>query len=128
MRHIRRFIRFRIAFFQPGVFAFIFTGTGFMFFTFLTDNKIIELAISAIASIFIGIGVNNYSALGTTKMDERRVRRKTRHTSKCLLHLQLRIKKIAAYVHTDLFPIYTELEEMNDYIELCRVYLKGTDI
>jgi hypothetical protein len=124
MVHLSRFTRFRIFFFKPKVIAFILAGVSCMFFTFLTENNSMELAISAIASIFIGIGVNNYSALETAQIDQRRMRRKTRQTSKCLIHLQTKIKKIGVYLQTDLFPIYTELEEMNDYIELCRNYLE----
>ena|ERR1700681_2855696 len=121
MRHINQFSRFRMV--KIRVICFILTGVGFMFFTFLTENHSIELAISAIASIFIAIGVNNYAALETAQMDKQRMKLKTRQTSKCLIHLQSKIKKIAVYLQTDLFPIYTELEEMNDYIELCRIYL-----
>jgi hypothetical protein len=124
MRQVNRFTRFKIVLSKPKVIGFIIAGVGFMFFTFLTETNSIELAISATASIFIGIGVHNYSLLKTVQTDERSMRRKTRQTSKCLIHLQTKIKKIGAYLQTDLFPIYTELEEMNDYIELCRVYLE----
>ena len=63
MSYIKGFSQFRKVFFQSRVFVFILTGVGCMFFTFLTHDNSMELGISGIASIFIGIGVNNFTAI-----------------------------------------------------------------
>jgi len=41
-----------------------------MFLTFLTDNNAMEIAISGIASIFIGIGVNNFTSAEIHEKDK----------------------------------------------------------
>jgi hypothetical protein len=47
---------------HPRVIIFIAMGSAIIFLTFLTNNNALEIAISGIASVFIGIGVNNFSA------------------------------------------------------------------
>ena len=53
----------------PKTGLYILLGTCIMFLTFLTDNNAMEIAISGIASIFIGIGVNNFTSAETHEKD-----------------------------------------------------------
>jgi len=54
----------------PKTGLYILLGTVIMFLTFLTDNNAMEIAISGIASIFIGIGVNNFTSAETHEKDK----------------------------------------------------------
>ena len=65
------------AFRHPRVFMFILAGALIIFLTFLTQNNALEIAISGIASVFIGIGVNNYTSHETHLLDERKLKSKT---------------------------------------------------
>lgn len=124
MSYINGLRHFRNVFFKPRVFIFILTGVGFMFLTFLTNNNPLELGIAGIASIFIGIGVNNFTAIETGQKDELRLQRKTRQAIKTLVHVQEKIKKIQTLAEVNPGLIMTELVELNDYIELCVQYLE----
>ena len=61
--------QFRKIFFHPRVFTFLVTGTLIIFLTFLTTSNALEIAISGIASVFIGIGVNNFTSIETANRD-----------------------------------------------------------
>lgn len=65
------------AFRHPRVFLFILAGALIIFLTFLTRNNALEIAISGIASVFIGIGVNNYTSHETHLLDERKQKSKS---------------------------------------------------
>jgi hypothetical protein len=95
-----------------------------MFLTFLTKDNPLELAIAGIASIFIGIGVNNFTSMETEQKDERKLTRKKQHAIETLHHIQMKIKKIKTLPTADQNLINTELEEMRDYIQLCIRYLE----
>ena len=75
---------FRQSFFHPRVFIFILAGTLIIFLTFLTNNNALEIAISGIASVFIGIGVNNLSSLETHLKDEQKLKSKIGHLLKVM--------------------------------------------
>ena len=124
MSYINGLRHFRNVFLKPRVFIFILTGVGFMFLTFLTNNNPVELGIAGIASIFIGIGVNNFTAIETGQKDELRLQRKTQQAIKTMVHVQEKIKKIQTLVAVSPGLITAELVEMNDYIELCVQYLE----
>jgi len=124
MSYIKVLGQFKILFLKPRVFAFIFTGVGFMFLTFLTHDNALELSISGIASVFIGIGVNNFTAIETEQKDEQKLHRKTQQAIKTLLLIQRKIKKIKTLTTANPHLISLELGEMNDYIELCIEYLE----
>lgn len=55
-RFLNIFLHLRVA-------GFIAMGFGTIFLTFLTEDNALELVISGIASVFIGIGVNNYTVI-----------------------------------------------------------------
>lgn len=124
MNYLTGFRHFRKILFQPRVFAFIFIGVGFMFLTFLTHENAIELAISGVASIFIGIGVNNFTAIETEQKEEQKLQRKTLRAVKALIHIQEKLKKIENLATSDAQLIIAELKETDDYIDLCVQYLE----
>lgn len=53
------------------VFGFIAMGVFTIFLTFFTNDNALELVISGIASVFIGIGVNNYTVVEDREKQER---------------------------------------------------------
>ena len=61
---------------HPRVLIFMLSGIAIIFFTFLTSNNALEIAISGIASVFIGIGVNNYSMIENHMKEERIIKKK----------------------------------------------------
>ena len=124
MSYINRFRHFRRTFFKPQVVVFILAGVGIMFLTFLTKDNPLELGIAGIASIFIGIGVNNFTAIGTEQKDERKLNRKTQRAIETLQDIHVKIKKIKALPANNPELIDAELEEMCDYIQLCIQYLE----
>lgn len=74
----RHFKNFWDSLSQPRVFAFIVIGAAVVFLTFFTSNNALELAISGIASIFIGIGVNNFTSQQTQQDDEEAMKKRER--------------------------------------------------
>ena len=85
---------FQKIFFHPRVFLFILAGTLIIFMTFFTSNNALEIAISGIASVFIGIGVNNFSSFETHLKDEQKIKSKIGHGIKLLGVIQSRIKQV----------------------------------
>ena len=124
MSYIKGFNQFRKVFSQSKVSVFILTGVACMFFTFLTHDNSMELGISGIASIFIGIGVNNFTAIETELKDEQKIQRKIKRAIKGLVHIQEKLRKIQKMSVTDPAFITTELDEMDNYVGLCILYLE----
>ncbi len=124
MTDSKGFRHLKESFFKPRVFAFILIGVGFMLLTFFTHDNALELGISGIASIFIGIGVNNFTAIETEQKDNERLNRKTQLAIKTLVHIQDKLKKIKIQDDSSREFINLELDEMNDYIDLCVQYLQ----
>ena len=92
---VRNFIRhFQKVFFHSRVFIFILAGTLIIFMTFFTNNNALEIAISGIASVFIGIGVNNFSSFETHLKDEQMIKSKMGHGIKLMNVIHARIKKV----------------------------------
>ena len=54
---------------KPKVYIYILMGVAIIFLTFFTSNNALEIAISGVASVFIGIGVNNFTAVETHQQD-----------------------------------------------------------
>jgi hypothetical protein len=61
---------------HPRVLIFLLSGIAIIFLTFLTTNNALEIAISGIASVFIGMGVNNYSMIENHLKEERVIKKK----------------------------------------------------
>ena len=70
------FSRFWRAFSHPRVFVFMLAGIVIIFLTFFTSSNALEIAISSIASVFIGIGVNNFSSFETHLKDDQKLKQK----------------------------------------------------
>ena len=123
MSYTNKSRHFRETFLNPRVVTFILTGVGIMFLTFFTNDNPLELGIAGIASIFIGIGVNNFTAIETEQKGERRLNRKTQQTIEALHNTQVKIKKIKGMSATSPQLINAEMEELHDYIALCIQFL-----
>jgi len=124
MSYTNKSRHFRKTFLNPRVVTFILAGVGIMFLTFFTNDNPLELGIAGIASIFIGIGVNNFTAIETEQKDERKLNRKTQRAIQTLQDIQVKIKKIKAQPTNNPELINAELQEMCDYIQLCVQYLE----
>ena len=124
MTNLKGFVKFRKILFTPRVIVFILTGIGVMLLTFLTQNNAFELGIAGIASVFIGIGVNNFTAIEAEKKDERRLHRKIQNTIKTLTQIQVKINKTQSFPKDHPEFLLIELQEMSVHIELCIDYLK----
>jgi len=121
-KQIRFFLRY---FFHPRVFIFILIGTVVIFLTFLTSNNALEIAISGIASVFIGIGVNNLSALETHIKDEQKLKSKTEHSIKMLEMVRSQITRIHTDVKTGNYQnIKAEFEELEHFLNLSIGFMK----
>jgi hypothetical protein len=81
---------------HPRVLIFMLSGIVIIFLTFLTSNSAIEIAISGIASVFIGIGVNNYSMIENHLKEERLVKKKTGQSAHILRVTQAMINDLQA--------------------------------
>ena len=124
MSYLKGLGHFKKLFFKPRVLAFILTGIIFMFLTFFTRDNAIELGISGIASIFIGIGVNNFTAIETEQKDELKIRHKMQSAIKTLVDIQNKINKIESLHASHPEIMRTEMSEMKDYLDLCIHYLE----
>jgi hypothetical protein len=106
-------------FFHPQVFFFIVTGICVIFMTFLTNDNAMEIAISGFASVFIGIGVNNFSSVETRKNDIQKFKNKIGHSLEMLQIVKSQIAMVnqdvrkAAYEH-----IGSELDELEKFMDL----------
>lgn len=107
----------------PRVIVLIIIGTAVMFLTFLTQDNALELGISGIASVFIGIGVNNFTAIETEARDERRLQQKLQHTISIITQLQKKVVKTQNIPLDHRENVTVELQEIKDYVELCLHYL-----
>ncbi len=90
-RYLRHFWQ---TLFHPRVYGFIIIGSSIIFLTFLTNDNALEIAISGVASVFIGIGVNNFSSLETHQKDEQTVRAKLQHSLKLVAMASTTIENI----------------------------------
>src|SRR5690349_19560980 len=81
-------------FFHIRVFVFILIGAGIIFLTFFTSNNALEIAISGVASVFIGIGVNNFSMLETHEKDKQKLNAQMLHVHETLTFVKNRINEL----------------------------------
>jgi hypothetical protein len=95
------------------------SGITIIFFSFLTSNNATEIAISGIASVFIGIGVNNYSMIENHLKEERLMKKKTGQSAHILRVTQTMIKDLnveAASHETEYLK--SEIEKIDQFIRL----------
>ena len=94
----KHFHQFWIAFSHPKVFVFILLGAAVIFLTFFTDNNALEITISGFASVFIGIGVNNFSSFETSMKDKERLKAYVDHSRQLLEMTKSKIERIQGEV------------------------------
>ena len=122
----RLFLRY---FFHPRVFIFILIGTAIIFLTFLTANNAVEIAISGIASVFIGIGVNNLSSLETHLKDKQKMKYKIEHSLKMLEIVESQIARIHNEVKTGNYQnIKAEFAALEQFMNLSIQLIKKDEI
>jgi hypothetical protein len=104
---------------HPRVLIFILSGIAIIFLTFLTSNNAIEIAVSGIASVFIGIGVNNYSMIENHLKEERLVKKKTGQSAHILRVTQAMIKDLNAEAEShETENLKSEIEKIDRFIML----------
>jgi hypothetical protein len=119
--HFRKFWQ---NFSKPYVFVFILIGTGVIFLTFLTNDNALEIAISGFASVFIGIGVNNYTSSQTHYKDERIIKRKAEHALQLLKITEDKITCIKdEMIAGDNEEAQKDFRELTEYIHLLKQLL-----
>lgn len=112
-------------FLHPRVFIFITIGTAIIFLTFLTTDNALEIAISGFASVFIGIGVNNFSSLGTHQKDEQKLKSAIGHSLKIMEMANAKIEKIQNEINSgDYKKVMEEFTELKQITILTMQFLK----
>ena len=104
---------------HPRVLIYMLSGITIIFLTFLTSNNAIEIAISGIASVFIGIGVNNYSMIENHLKEERMVKKKTGQSAHILRVTQAMIRELNAEAEShEIENLKSEIEKIDRFIRL----------
>lgn len=120
----KQLLRFWKTFKNPGVILFVVLGTGIIFLTFLTDDNALEIVISGVASIFIGIGINNFSSLETRNKDAGIINRKVKHSLQVLDMMDLKFTVIQQNIsNEDTEQLKNNLLELTNLIKLLRELL-----
>ena len=100
-----------------------------MFLTFFTNNNALEIAISGFASVFIGIGVNNFTFLDVRTGDEQQIKSKVAHSMKALEMTEAKIdvaeKNLAAGSYQQLTQ---DLAEAKQYMILLSGLIEEEEI
>ncbi len=104
---------------HPRVFIFMITGIAIIFLTFLTSSNAVEIAISGIASVFIGIGVNNYSMIEGHLKEERQIKMKTSQS----VHILRVANSMIADLYAEVYSlkgesIKSEFDKIDQFIKL----------
>ena len=102
-------------------------GIGIIFLTFLTDNNALEIAISGIASVFIGIAVNNFSIIDTHQTEENKLKPKIAHSLEMMYITINKIKRIQAEINGNDY-IKNELTELEQYMRLAVELIKEAEL
>ena len=110
---------------HPSVIIFISIGTVVIFFTFLTHNNALEIAISALASVFIGIAVNNFTVLQTKLQEEKKLDIKISQAIEVLGFTKSKIVRIVKDLTADNWLIAkSELDELQQLLDLTTGLIK----
>ena len=114
---LKRFIRQLVL---PKTGIYILLGVGIMFFTFFTTDNAMEIAISGVASIFIGIGVNNFTQAETHEKDKAHQQQAALLAIKILEHAKTKAANTAVLLGENITPATAQqqLTELKDYLEL----------
>lgn len=119
--------KFWQAFSRPQVFIFILIGSGVIFLTFLTKDNAIEITISGFASVFIGIGVNNFTSDQTRHKDELAIKRKVAHALRMVTLVEEKIGNMYNGHETAHEQMIKDHRELTQMISLLRVLLKDEE-
>lgn len=106
-------------------------GIGIIFLTFLTDNNALEIAISGMASVFIGIAVNNYSTFDARETDGKRHKLKIQRSLKMMEITINKVRRINVDAETDAggyLTIKNELVELEQCINLSIELIKEAEL
>lgn len=104
---------------RPSVFIFIVIGAIIIFLTFLTTNNALEIAISGLASVFIGIGVNNFTTQETHYSDELIVRQQQAQSRQLLELARHRLKAGRRHLHGKQLDLLEEdLDDLSHMFEM----------
>lgn len=110
---------------HPKVIIFLLVGIGIIFLTFLTSNNALEIAISGMASVFIGIAVNNFSIIDTHETVENMLRPKIVHSIEMMKITINKAKRIQAETTgNDYTKIKDELNELEQCMNLAVELIK----
>lgn len=104
----------------PKTGVYILLGVIIMFLTFLTTDNAMEIAISGIASIFIGIGVNNFTEAETHDKEVAVRLKKISIAIKTLQHTQEKLNNTCLLFEENISTaaLKTQLKEMENFVEL----------
>ncbi len=106
-------------FFKSNVVVYFLIGIAIIFLTFLTDNNSIEIAISAIASVFIGISVNNLSAHEASHKITLNVQKKINQSVKMLSVIQEKLNRLHEDIETSSKEnISKDFEELKAFMKI----------
>jgi vacuolar-type H+-ATPase subunit F/Vma7 len=104
---------------HPRVLTFMLSGIAIIFLTLLSSNNAIEIAISGIASVFIGIGVNNYSIIKNHLKEERLVKKNKGQSVHILRVTQAMIKDLNTELEKhETENLKSEIEKIDRFIRL----------
>jgi len=119
--------QFWTSFSHPKVFVFILFGAAIIFLTLFTDNNALEIAISGFASVFIGIGVNNFSSFEMSLKDRERLKRYVDHSRQMLEMTKSKVSKCQTEV-SDRKNAKEGLVELEKLISLHISFLDQIDL
>jgi hypothetical protein len=110
---------FHQIFFHPRVFVFMLAGTLIIFLTFLTTSNALEIAISGIASVFIGIGVNNFSSIEGQIKNNRKLKSRSGHAVRIMEMTKEKISRLYNEAAGEtISKMKIELTELEEFITL----------
>lgn len=112
---------------HPKVLIFLLVGAGVIFLTFLTSNNALEIAISGMASVFIGISVNNFSIIDTHQADENKIQPKIAQTLKMMEITIHKVQRIQEEANGNDY-IKKELTDLGQYMEIIIELIKEAGI
>lgn len=122
-RHLRYYWRIAT---HPKVFMFIILGAGVIFFTFCTNNNALEIAISGLASVFIGIGVNNFTAHEASLKRKERILLREQYVLKLWQLTNTKMKAIQNDVHINSSEQTAhKVKELSEVMELLDPFITG---
>lgn len=124
----KSFAQYCRVFFHPRVFMFLLAGTLIIFLTFLTENNAMEIAISGIASVFIGIGVNNFSSFETKLKDEARFRPEISFCIQVMEMTAAKIGRVNGEIGEEAAQLKNELNDLQQFIRLNVQHIKEADL